>query len=192
MIGLYFIAAYIRLYVDTQKIKGTVWVYLGCSTFATLVWFVLTWVYTNIMDLSAVVPANYYYYNNSTLTIVGAVALFIAFLNMRICNRHAIKFIATCAPLTLGVYAIHEHHSLRAPLWDNVMRTFPIEHDILMPIKAIVLAALLMAVMLCIDFVRAKLFALMERSNWYKKMTDKLDVFVVSLGDKLFKKIGDV
>ena len=32
----------------------------------------------------------------------------------------------------------------------------------------------------------------MERSNWYKILMSRIDNFVVAVGDKLFKKIGDV
>ena len=191
-VELYLIAAYIRLHVDVQKLKRTVWVYFACSALATLAWFALTWIYARGVDYSFAIPTDYYYRNNSTLTIVGSVGLFIAFFNLRINNRHVMKFIGTCAPLTLGVYVIHEHNLLRMPMWDTIMGIVRFEHDILLPLKAILLAALMMGIMFGIDFLRAKLFGLMERSNWYKILMSRIDNFVVAVGDKLFKKIGDV
>lgn len=191
-VELYLIAAYIRLYVDVQKIKKTVPVYFACSVLMTLAWFALTWIYTHVADYSSVMPVMYYYRNNSLFVIVGSVCVFIAFLKLQVKNRFAIKMIGTCAPLTLGVYAIHEHNALRLPMWNAVMDIVGFSRDVFLPIKAVVLAALLFCIMLGIDFVRAKLFGLLEQRIWYKNMMNRLDNFVLSMGNKLFKKVEDV
>ena len=57
-----------------------------------------------------------FYEYNAPFTIIGAIALFLAFRNMRIKGAKINKVINWVAGLTFGVYLLHEHVLLR-PLW---------------------------------------------------------------------------
>lgn len=52
--------------------------------------------------------------------------------------------------------------------------------------------AVLMGIMFGIEFVRAKLFGLIERRNWYKRTMNRIDQFVIIIGDKLFEIMGRI
>lgn len=191
-IELYFIASYIRLHVDVRKIKRPAVVYLICSLFMLGVWLFLRTVYANVVDLSADIPADYYYRNHSAVVIVGAVSLFVAFLKLSIKNAGLIKIIKLVSPLTLGVYLIHEHYELRMLLWNSVVSITALPRNLLTPVYALLVTMVLYAVLLTIDFLRAKLFGLMESTSWYKNAMKNVDDGVHKIGEKLVERIAKI
>lgn len=189
-IELYFIAAYIRLYVDVQKIKHPVVIYFVCSLAMTAAWLGLGYVYTHFVDLSAHIPRDYYYRNHSSLVIVGAVCLFIAFLKLRIENPVFIKLIKLVSPLTLGVYLIHEHNELRMLLWGKVLQIAALPRNLLTPVYALLVAAVLYIILLFVDYLRAKLFGWLESRSWYKSTMIRIDSAAQKMGEKIVDRIA--
>jgi surface polysaccharide O-acyltransferase-like enzyme len=191
-IELYLIAAYVRLYVDVQKIRRPIVGYFFCTFAVFVVWLVLRYVYANYIDLSADIPSDYYYRNHSALVVVGAVCLFVTFLKLRITNRLLIKLIKLVSPLTLGVYLIHEHYELRMLLWNRVVFMAGLPRNILTPVLALLVTVVLYTVLLAVDFVRAKLFGLLESTAWYQNLMKKADNLVSDASEKLLDKIGKI
>ena len=60
------------------------------------------------------------YRYDSVPVYLMTVALFVAFLNMRIKNAKVEKAVCALAPLTLGVYLIHAHANVSPWLWETV------------------------------------------------------------------------
>lgn len=191
-VELYLIAAYIRRYVDVQRIKRPVAVYFLCTLLIFVVWLFLNLIYNNVINLSDSIPSDYYYRNHSTPVILGAVCLFIAFLKLRIRKPFVMKGIVFIAPLTLGVYLISEHTYLRPFFWESVMGAANLPRNTLLPISAVAVSAVLFCGLLAVDFLRAKLFQLLESRVCYKKTMKKIDDVVYTIYDKIFEKLGGI
>ncbi len=117
---LFMIAAYIRLYVPVNgKWSKPMLVYVisSLSLFLTLP------VIGTLSQITGKLPDYYnvFYEYNAPFTIIGAVALFLAFRNMNIKGEKISKVINCIAGLTFGVYLLHEHVLLR-PLWTTLWR----------------------------------------------------------------------
>ena len=114
-ICLFMIAAYIRLYIPENGKWGKpmlVYVISSLGLFLTLP------VIGTLSQITGKLPDYYkvFYEYNAPFTIVGAIALFLTFRNIRIKGVKINKVINWMAGLTFGVYLLHEHVLLR-PLW---------------------------------------------------------------------------
>ena len=66
-ITLYFIAGFIRLYIDAEKIKYPFALYVGCCTFMIFVWVFVSFLFSKMHFLgnySQYITRDYYYRNN--------------------------------------------------------------------------------------------------------------------------------
>ena len=54
----------------------------------------------------------------------GAACLFVGFLNMWITSKWITKIALTLAPLTFGIYLIHDHSQVRDFLWNEVLKLY--------------------------------------------------------------------
>lgn len=117
---LFMIAGYIRLYVPTTgKWIKPLLVYIVSSA---VLFFSLPIIGTVTQTIGKMEKYyNVFYEYNAPFTIIGAVALFLAFLNMNIRSEKCAKIINLFASGTFGVYLLHEHILLR-DLWSRVWR----------------------------------------------------------------------
>lgn len=114
---LFMIAAYIRLYVPVNGKWGKpllVYIISSLGLFLTLPCI------GTLSQITGKLPDYYnvFYEYNAPFTIIGAIALFLAFRNMSIRGEKLGKVINWIAGLTFGVYLLHEHVLLR-PLWNT-------------------------------------------------------------------------
>lgn len=61
---------------------------------------------------------NHWFRYDSAPAYLMTMALFAAFLNLKLENEHVSKAICSVAPLTLGVYLIHDHANVSPWLWE--------------------------------------------------------------------------
>lgn len=123
MISLYVIGAYLSLYYHpTGKVTWKQILFylvptilLPCSRFAIDIAGKLLG-----KEALASTYSKFFYKNNSVFVCLSAVALFILFLNVRIQKPITQKIIRFAAPLTFGVYLVHNNPTLRETLWDLV------------------------------------------------------------------------
>ena len=118
--------------------------------------------------------------------------MFVAFLKLRINNGFLIKFIKLVSPLTLGVYLIHEHYELRMLLWNTVRSVVVLPRNLLMPVFALLVTAGLYIVFLFVDFLRTKLFRLLESRAWYINAMKKVDDSAQKISEKLIDRISKI
>ena len=186
---LYTIAAYIRKHLDVTKIRGALLTYFGASLVLLLMMLALYFLSQKISFLYEYSFYSYYVRYNATIVLVASVALFVAFLKMRIeseCAKHVIKVVA---PLTLGVYLIHDNPWVRCVLWKAWFPLGSMERNLLLPLKTLGIVLLIFIVCIAIDYLRAKLFAVWETSKWYKSIMKKIDNTVLVIYDSVFGRL---
>ena len=116
-VALYLLAAYLRRYYTPDFRTGRH--LLRFAVFALLVplsKFCVMWLSKTPL-LQDVKLSDTFFKYNSILVLLSSLFAFLLFLNLKINNRILAKGIAVIAPLTFGVYLIHEHPSLRGILW---------------------------------------------------------------------------
>lgn len=117
---LFMIAAYIRLYVPVNgKWRKSLCVY----AISSLCLFLSLPCIGTLSQITGKLPDYYdvFYEYNAPFTIIGAVALFLAFRNMNIRSEKVGKVINFFASATFGVYLLHEHTLLRG-LWHELWK----------------------------------------------------------------------
>lgn len=171
-VTLFMIAAYIRLHV---QIKGK-WVkplliYAVSSVCLFLSLPVIGTITQSIGKMEQFYAVLYEY--NAPFTIIGAVALFIAFLNMNIKSDKLGKVINIFASATFGVYLLHEHVLLRnwwTGVW-KVQEYYPTSKFI---IHFIVVVACVYLAGTIMDLLRGLLFSGISKLLRLNKVSDKL------------------
>lgn len=114
---LYIVAAYIRLYVPVVCQHKGKWLaaYGICALMIAVERFV-AYAVTPLL-FGRVFLESFFYANNSIMNTVAAISLFMAFRSMEIKNDWLQRIIRFAAPLSFGVYLIHDHPAVRELLW---------------------------------------------------------------------------
>ena len=174
-IALYMLGSYIRLYVDVTKLKKNALItYLACSILITLSWVLLTLVASKIPAILRVL--DYYYRYNCILVVISSVALFILFLSVRIKNKAVTFVIKYFAPLTLGVYLIHDNPNMRNIIWGKLFLRDSLFSSPLLIVQ--ILGRIVCIFLICslIDFFRSLLFKVFESSSGYKRLMNRINM----------------
>ena len=177
---LYLIASYIRLY--PVKIKP-------CKAFAlySLTVFVLlgSWFVMSVIPILRPF-ASYCFRYNSLVVLMSAVFLFLSFVNMEIKNTLLQRVISIIAPLTLGVYLIHDNDLARNLVWQELWILQP---TISAPFVSLCYVVILYVTCIAIDWVRAALFSIVNKRTWYKDMLKKIDLLPQKMETYIFSWI---
>ena len=176
---LFMIAAYIRLYVPKTGnwikpfliyVISSVLLFLSLPALGTITVFV------GKMEKYYRVFFEY----NAPFTIIGAIALFLAFRNMNIRAEKLGKVIRLISGATFGVYLIHEHTLLRS-MWSGVWKVQEYyQTDYFVP-HCIAVVACVFVVGILIDLIRRLLFAGITKIFRLEKIGKK-----ISAVDKFF------
>lgn len=149
---LYFIASYLRLYVNVHAINGQRLLVL------TVICVLLSWVsvidvyYKNVMTGSTYYPYLYVSDSNKLLALITAVVSFMFFLNV---NLKYHKSINTIAASTYGVLMIHANSDLmRQWLWYDTCRNTAFYDSPYLMIHALVTVGLVYVLCTAIDYLR--------------------------------------
>lgn len=185
-IVLYIIAAYIQKY-GFLKMKPWHWLagYLGLSVILLFIWLTIS----KILGISDYTDEwkggiNFYYFGYNTIfVLLSSVCLFRFFLEIKIGNKRVCTIIKTIAPLMIGVYLIHDNRLGRQFVWQafsnlgssNFVNTLYI------------LGYILVLFVLCvnIEWLRTKVFLLLEKRNIYKKLLGRVDKLPDFFYDKM-------
>ena len=179
-IVLYIIASYIRKYVRNVKKSKALIVYIAMSSTIFLSIVVLYIISRMINAFESIL--NYYAHYNSIFVTIGAVALFLLFLQIEIKNKKFEKMVCLVSPLTMGVYLIHDNPYMRNVIWKKI----PIrgaERDILLLFKMSGIVIVIFCACICVDFIRLKLFALICKIKFIGACTYKCDLLPKKLYD---------
>ena len=115
---LYVTAAYLRKY-PPKKRRWLAWYFLlsAVTALSRILMTVLYYHRNGSFDSSFL--KMFMQYNSITVEL-ASVCLFLFFVNLNIKSRVPRALIGFFAPLTYGVYLIHEHRDLRDPIWNTL------------------------------------------------------------------------
>ena len=178
-IVLYVTAAYLRKY-PPKKRCWLGWYFL-LSAVTALSRILMTVLYYRYRFDSGYLKVFMQY--NSLPVVAASVCLFLFFLNLDIKGRVPRALIGFFAPLTFGVYIIHEHRDLREPLWGLLK---PWESARSPKIFLILIAVVLSLFFICaiLEFLRRCLSRLLRVPNLFGLIADKLGSAARALADR--------
>lgn len=151
-INLYIIAGYIRLYgVKVSKVAS-----LSVYAVLSLVLFGCFWNHHLVVRYFNVTPAY-----NTWMVVIASVALFLFFKDLSIKNIPFRRYIFFFAPLTFGIYLIHDNNLVR-PLW----KTLPIHQFLNPPLFLVDFIVTVLAVFLLCAFLEKGRIMIFNKIEW--------------------------
>lgn len=182
---LYLAAAYFRLYVP-QRVPRQRWMlagYLLCVLFICAVRFTAYAVTPAIFG--GVRGESIFNYYNAVPVVAASLFLFQFFRGISIQKPAAKRLIGAIAPLTFGVYLLHEHPTLRPLLWSKL--NFPaLAASPALPAAVLAAALGIFAVGCGIEYLRRLLFRVTGLTAALQHLCDKLQNH---LQHKIFKHV---
>lgn len=114
---LYFIATYIKKYNINIAFKRCILGYILFSCIMFSSYIILNLLIGKNPTLHNYEIPTYYMRYNSIFNCIASVLLFLAFRSVQISSRWIIKMITLIAPLTFGIYLIHDNPIFREWYW---------------------------------------------------------------------------
>lgn len=152
---LYMIGAYLRKYPIKKKIPWF-WIYVVCCLITSGSKFIITGITLSIFGepIGETLFSGYC----SITNVIGAVALFIVFVNLKIyINPKVGKWITRISTLTLGVYLIHDHTNVRTYIWNLFQPSSYIGSGILFFVL-IIDSVVIFSICCVLEWARQKIF----------------------------------
>ena len=104
-----------------------------------------------------------FYMYNSPSVLLASLALFVFFLRLEISSERIKRCIQRIAPLSFGVYLIHEHPFIRSQLWGHWIHLKPLYESPYFMFHFIGTVLLVFLVCILLDKVRDWMFSLVKR-----------------------------
>ena len=166
-IYLYLVAGYIRLYYKEKFNKN---VYLWVAILITIIVAIIRYVSIKYLGKEMTRLITF----NNIFAFVGTICIFIFFKNVKIQNTVCNKIIGAIAPLTLGVYLIHENPYINNSIW-NLLYTYRFSNSQYLILHFTISIILVFITCAIIEFIRVKLFTILENISLVKKLYEKID-----------------
>lgn len=155
---LYLIGAYINLY--REKIK-----FNAINIIVTVFSFVVILAYNFLLPKLSFISNFPINTDDSVFSLILSVALFVAFLNIRINNKKIKEIVVALAASSFGVYLIQENCMIRYFLWQDTVNANKFADSILLFVVLLVCFVVLLAMSYCCE----KIFSVI-----YGKSLEKL------------------
>ena len=175
-IVLYLIAGYIRKYgmtrIDSLR-KGAI-LFAGSAAGIWAISLILHYIAYNYRSLQYYADVPFHY--NFILCLTSAIGLFFMFRNIRIREGVAAKLIRYAAPLTLGVYIIHENVDIRDRWLPSLTKFFgAVPQNGLIIFHMLICVLTVFVLCMAVDFIRSIFFAYVSRNMANTKLARKVD-----------------
>lgn len=188
---LFFFAAYLRLYAEPKKWKHPWLWYIVCSAAMSGIAILMPIASASFPFLEP--WAEHFTRYNSILTTISSIFLFSAFLKLELHWKITQKLIVLAAPLTLGVYLIHENTYSRTLIWHTLFHVERIPETFWVLPQTLIVVTLVYIGCSAVDFIRKIFFSLLENRKFFQKALEQFDRFVsyflFKCADFLSKKI---
>lgn len=187
-VTLYIIAAYIRKYINESR--WHVWsirIYILCAFILVLIWAIIVSLASRLgIELPNDITGYYYSYN-SVPVLLGSLALFQYFRGISINGSFAKKLIVFFAPLTFGVYLIHDNFFMRDIVWSYLQQIYE-PSLFLIPL---VFFYVIVVFLICsiIDYCRSLLFSIVSKRGAYRCWLKRIDENSGLILEHLYKKL---
>lgn len=178
---LYFTGAWLRLYYrPNYKVLPKVLAWLGVPLLMTIARLVAEKIGIGILT-SAV--TNWFRYDSAPVYL-ASLLFFLIFMNLSKPKGTAwIKGISYMAPLTFGVYLIHDHPDVRLWLWE-VSTLSNYVHKVYFPLIQLVIVVGIFFICILIDSLRSRLFRPLEQSSKLHRRCEGITKRFLSLFEK--------
>jgi len=169
--AMYLVGSYIKKYSVKYSKKLCIFTYIACS--------LVTWLYQRIAALITIkifgVPklTNIFYNYTAPTIFLGAVMLFIFFIQLKIPKGFG-KLIAITAPLSFSVYIIHENPYISNHFIVNTMCDLVNLNPVLFGLSIIGIALAIYTICSLIDLIRFYLFKVLRIKELCMKAEDLL------------------
>lgn len=183
-IFLYFVAGYIRYYVDVESISTK-------KLLSVLIIFLLLPLLTKIIIANIslhftgrVIGSSLFFVKNSIILFPMSVFFFLAFMKIKVSGRFAERFIEFIASSMFAVYLISENMFLRESLWtycQQIVENTPS----MIPLYVIAIPVAIMVVCILIDQIRKFVFWLLAKTG----IPQKIEGFVSKYTGKLYSDL---
>ncbi len=167
-ITLYFSGAYLRKYKSAGISRGVAFpAYILACGVLPLSLFVIRSITQYVTIHGGVLPKDiritdtFLYDYNSIFVYLGSIFLFLSFLRVRV-PAWADKIVLFFAPLTFGVYLIHDNSLLRPILWEKLSIAQFAGNPIILPLVLIVTVLGIFVTAGCIEWLRTILFRVLH------------------------------
>lgn len=100
---------------------------------------------------------------NSPSVLLASLALFVFFLRLEIPSERIKRCIQRIAPLSFGVYLIHEHPFIRSQLWGHWIHLKPLYESLYFLFHFLGTVLLVFLVCILVDKVREWIFSAVKR-----------------------------
>ncbi len=182
---LYTVAAYIRQYVPVErKHKKRLFIVYGIGAFMITADRFLAYAVTPFI-FGRVVLSSLFYPYNSILMVIASISLFLAMRAVEIKGKHAIKTIGFFAPISFGVYLIHDHHILRGLLWKWLEPSVYAESPWMIPYAFLCIIGIFLICAL-LEWCRKKLFLFTKIDKTVNAVSEFAEEKVQKKLDSLF------
>lgn len=189
-VTLYLTSAYLRLYYTPKGKALKSGVFFAAAILSSFIIKVILVYSVSLFgnESGDFIKYNLYYplthYYNSVFVYFGAAAFFIFFLNIKITNKSANKIINLFAPLTFGVYLIHDNVYIRKLLWNMVDAPSHIDSMFFL-IYAVAAVVLIYVVCSAVEKCRMIIFRPVNNSKWLDSLCSKLTQFMYFSFEKI-------
>ncbi|MCI6857468.1 MAG: acyltransferase [Bacteroidales bacterium] len=172
-IFLFFMGGYIRLHGNFSGRN-----HYGKLYFATAAVIAVTTLATTFAHYSVwFAPISVHYHNNNGVAFLSALFLFLWTAKLKVGDNAFSRFMMRIAPLTFGVYLIHDNEFVRRIVWNEMFdaKAHVTGWEFVPYMLGVVLA--IYAVCTLIDYGRERLFALLRVNDRVDRLADKVNTF---------------
>lgn len=166
-IYLYLVAGYIRLYYKERFNKN---IYLFGAILITIIVAIIRFISIKYLGKEMTRLITF----NNIFAFIGTICIFIFFKNIKIQNRVCNKIIGIISPLTFGVYLIHENPYINNGIW-NLLHTYRFANSQYLILHFTISIILVFTICSIIEYIRIKMFAIIENVSLIKKVYEKID-----------------
>lgn len=164
---LYYSAAYIRLYINTDNMRLPQLVLLAIFFLATSVLvlckgFVQPYM-SDIFDTKY--RFNLFYGYTSPFVFIQSISIFCFFRNLKVKSYSLQRAVTSVSPLLFGVYLYHNHLAVRNIIWKNIFSPANYaDSPYMIPYMVFAVSSVFIAGLL-IDYVRLKISSFIDRTS---------------------------
>lgn len=189
-IVLYLIGAYIRRYVGVVDKKKSLGGALLCCSLLVITWLAIIGI-LSVRDMGLdrdhyVFASNFYFKYNSLLSLGGSVCLFLFFRNMTVNGFWGTRVIKFIAPLTLGIYLIHDNPLVREYVWSGLIKIE--ELTPVLPLYVMIYVLFVFIAGIFIDVIRKYILCAYTNTKIYKGLLERIDLKTESIFEKCLNK----
>lgn len=178
---LFYTGGYLHIYETSNK-----WT-ISTKIFCILLF--LTWAYTIFVLVykhlynSDILHNTTYEYN--TFPYFLSVILFIIIKRSNLNGKRNLNIFYDIAPLTFGVYLIHDNNKIRTLIWDQIYSWGALYDSLLLTPTAICISCIIFTICISIDYLRKELFRVLRIDILINLFSKFIDSILIKIWNKI-------